>query len=372
MHYRAKETLISSIYCPYSGFFQSKEFLTSGKILFMAVLITGGAGYIGSHTIVEIMEKTGEKVISIDNYSNSSPKAYDGIQKITGVNPLHYDVDLTDKEAILKILKAHTDISGIIHFAAHKSVPESVKAPLEYYRNNILSLINILDCQNTLGIPHFIFSSSCSVYGNSKELPVTESSDAKKAESPYGATKVMGEQITKDYTISSPAAKAISLRYFNPAGAHPSALLGEQPFERPSNLVPAITQSAAGKTDTLTIYGDDYDTRDGTCIRDYIHVSDIARAHVLALNYLRNNERAKTYDVFNLGTGNGVTVLEAIKAFEIASGENLNYEKGKRRAGDVEAIYANKDKARDILNWSPSFSLEQIMKTAWDWEKKIE
>jgi UDP-glucose 4-epimerase len=330
------------------------------------ILVTGGCGYIGAHTIVDLVQN-GYEVISVDNNSRSSAAILDGAEKILKINIKNYVTDLCDLDATKTIFIENSDISGIIHFAAYKAVGESVEKPLLYFENNLVSLINILKCAEEFNVPHFIFSSSCTVYGNPDQIPVTEETPQKPAESPYGATKQMGEVIVQT-TINSNNVNAILLRYFNPVGAHPSILIGEVPLGRPANLVPAITQTAIGKLPAMQIHGNDYDTRDGSCLRDYIHVCDIAHAHTLALDYLVNKKQAEKCEVFNLGTGNGYTVLEVISAFEKVSGVKLNYTIGPRRAGDVVAIYANNNKATKILGWHPAFSLEDMMGSAWKWE----
>ena len=286
------------------------------------ILVTGGCGYIGAHTIVDLIEN-GFDPVSIDNNSRSTAALLNGIKDITGITVKNYKVDLTNFDETYAVFQENTDIKGIIHFAAFKAVGESVNKPLMYYRNNLFSLINILKCAKEFKVPHFIFSSSCTVYGSPDKIPVTEESPIKPAESPYGATKQMGEEIVKDATKTG-GYQSILLRYFNPVGAHPSALIGELPLGKPENLVPAITQTAVGKIKELVVYGDDYDTRDGSCIRDYIHVCDIAHAHTLALQHLIENKNVGQCEVYNLGTGNGVSVLEAIHAFEKVSTEKLN------------------------------------------------
>lgn len=333
------------------------------------ILVTGGCGYIGSHTIVDLIEN-GFEVISVDNNSRSNPRILEGIEKITGKKIKNYKVDLCNFDDTCAIFQENEDIVGIIHFAAFKAVGESVQQPLMYFENNLLSLINLLKCVQEFNIAYFVFSSSCTVYGNPDTIPVTELTPPKPAESPYGYTKQMGEQIINEFSKVSHA-RCILLRYFNPVGAHPSALIGELPIGRPANLVPAITQTAIGKLPQVTVYGDGYDTRDGSCIRDYIHVSDIAHAHTLGLQYLIKEKSTKKCEVFNLGTGNGVTVLEAIHAFEKVSGIKLNYTIGPRRPGDVIAIYANNDLAKKQLGWVPQYSLEDMMATAWKWEQKL-
>lgn len=333
------------------------------------ILVTGGCGYIGSHTIVDLFEN-GFDVISIDDNSRSTTYLLDGIEKITGKKLKNYKVDLKNFDETLAVFQENEDIEGIIHFAAYKAVGESVEKPLDYYENNLFSLINLLKCAKEFEIPYFVFSSSCTVYGNPDSIPVTESSPTKKAESPYGATKQMGEEIVQDFSKRH-SGSCILLRYFNPVGAHPSALIGELPLGAPQNLFPAITQTAIGKLPQLVVYGYDYLTRDGSCVRDYIHVCDIAHAHTLALQYLMNRENQSQYDIFNLGSGNGVTVLEAIKAFEKVSGQKLNYKLGPRRPGDVIAIYANNDLAIKKLKWKIGYDLDAMMRTAWYWELNI-
>jgi UDP-glucose 4-epimerase len=334
------------------------------------ILVTGGCGYIGAHTIVDLIEN-GFDPVSIDNNSRSTAALLNGIKDITGITVKNYKVDLTNFDETYAVFQENTDIKGIIHFAAFKAVGESVNKPLMYYRNNLFSLINILKCAKEFKVPHFIFSSSCTVYGSPDKIPVTEESPIKPAESPYGATKQMGEEIVKDATKTG-GYQSILLRYFNPVGAHPSALIGELPLGKPENLVPAITQTAVGKIKELVVYGDDYDTRDGSCIRDYIHVCDIAHAHTLALQHLIENKNVGQCEVYNLGTGNGVSVLEAIHAFEKVSTEKLNYRIGPRRPGDIVAIYANNSLAKEKLNWDPKYSLDQMMSTAWKWQLKLE
>ena len=295
-------------------------------IFYMAkVLVTGGAGYIGSHTLIELVSGTDYEVVSLDNFSNSDEKAYRRVEAITGKTVIHHPVDIADPDSLRKIFSLHGDIAGVIHFAAFKSVSESVEKPLRYYANNINGLINLLRLCKEYKVNNFIFSSSCSVYGNTNVLPVTEATPFGNAESPYAHTKQIGEEILKNFFVANPSFRAISLRYFNPAGAHSSGKNGELPIGKPSNLVPAITQFAIGKISSLLVHGTDYPTRDGSCIRDYVHVSDVARAHVLALQKLRSIGQG-FYDCYNLGTGNGVTVLEAIEAFEKSTQKKLNYE----------------------------------------------
>jgi UDP-glucose 4-epimerase len=333
------------------------------------ILVTGGCGYIGAHTIVDLIEN-GFNVISADNNSRSNEGILDAVEKITGKIIKNYKVDLCIYDDTFAIFQENPDIIGIIHFAAYKSVGESVKKPLLYFENNLNSLINILKCADEFDVPNFVFSSSCTVYGNPDKIPVTEETPMKAAESAYGATKQMGEQIVNE-AVNCNAINAILLRYFNPVGAHPSALIGELPLGKPENLIPAITQTAIGKLPMMQVWGNDYETRDGSCVRDYIHVCDIAHAHTLALNYLLQNKNETNCDIFNLGTGDGHTVLEIINEFEKISGVSLNYQIGPRRPGDVIAIYANKDKAKDLLGWDPKYSLQDMMETAWKWELKL-
>lgn len=331
------------------------------------ILVTGGCGYIGSHTIVDLLQN-GFHVISADNNSRSSETILNGVEKITGIKVKNYKVDLCNFDDTHAIFQENPGISGIIHFAAYKFVGESVEKPLLYFENNLDSLINILKCAAEFKVPHFVFSSSCTVYGNPDEIPVTENSPLKPAESPYGATKQMGEQIVLE-TCKGADMNTALLRYFNPVGAHPSINIGEVPVGKPANLVPAITQTAIGKLPAMQVHGADYNTPDGSCVRDYIHVCDIAHAHTLAIQFLQ--KQPVKAEVFNLGTGNGYTVLQVIAAFEKASGTKLNYAVGPRRKGDVMAIYANNDKARILLNWQPSFTLLQMIDTAWQWELKL-
>lgn len=334
------------------------------------VIVTGGCGYIGSHTLVDLIEN-GYEVVSVDNLSRSDESSLEGVKKITGVKVKNYFVDLKDKGQTLAFLEENKDACGIIHFAAFKAVPESVREPLMYYENNLQSLYNVLEGVKKYNIPNFVFSSSCSVYGNTTELPVKETTPLGKAESPYAATKQMGERIVEDFSKAT-GISAILLRYFNPVGAHPSAHIGERPVGVPENLVPYITQTAIGKREILKVFGGDYDTRDGSCIRDYIHVMDIANAHIKAIEHLLGKKNSTNCDIFNLGTGKGVTVLEAIKAFEEVSGQKLNYMIADRRAGDVVAVYADNQKAQMELGWTCKYSLQDMMSTAWSWEKRIQ
>ena len=330
------------------------------------ILVTGGCGYIGSHTIVDLYE-FGYDVISVDNGINSNLNTLNQVKDIIGVKVKNYNIDLCDFDAVKQLFE-NENINGVIHFAALKAVGESTEKPFLYFRNNNQSLLNILEAMDIYNVENLIYSSSCTVYGNASENPVNELTTWQEAESPYGRTKQMGEQMIQDCT-NLKGGKAILLRYFNPAGAHTSGLLGESPIVKALNLVPAITETASGKRDSLTVFGNDYPTRDGSCVRDYIHVMDLARAHTLAVDRLLNGKQEKAVDTFNLGIGEGVTVLEAIKAFEKVSGGKLNYHIGARRPGDVVAIYADASKANELLNWKPEFSIEDIMDTAWRWEQ---
>lgn len=331
------------------------------------ILVTGGCGYIGSHTIVDLLDH-GYEVLSVDSLVNSDETVLNGIFNITGKKVINYKVDLCNINDTEQIFKDHPDIEGIIHFAALKAVGESVDQPIRYFRNNLNSLINILDCCRKYKVNHFIFSSSCTVYGNAEELPVTEQTPEKPAESPYGRTKQIGEKLIID-SIKNTEIQAISLRYFNPAGAHPSAKIGEAPSNPAQSLVPIITETAIGKRGSMSVHGSDYDTRDGSCIRDYIHVMDLANAHTKALSYLFEGKNKKQYDIMNLGIGQGVSVIEAIDAFEKASGQVLNYTLGPRRNGDVVAIYADYSYAKNQLAWIPKHGIDDIMSSAWAWEK---
>lgn len=335
------------------------------------ILVTGGLGYIGSHTVVALQEK-GFEVVIIDNLSNSSLDVLGGITKITKVSPQFEKLDLREKSAVSNFFEKYPDIEGVIHFAASKAVGESVENPLLYYENNINTLIYILQELKEKENAKFIFSSSCTVYGQADELPITENAPVKKAESPYGNTKQIGEEIISDTCKVVPQLRAISLRYFNPIGAHPSANIGELPIGTPQNLVPYITQTAAGKREKLSVWGNDYPTPDGTCIRDYIHVMDLARAHVVALERLLEGEQKENYEVFNLGTGKGNSVLEAIQAFEKVSGQKLPYKFADRREGDIVSAYADTHKANEVLNWEAEYNIEDAMDSAWKWQQKLE
>lgn len=336
----------------------------------MKILVTGGLGFIGSHTVVELQNE-GFEVIIIDDCSNSSEDVLDGIVAITGKKPIFERLDLKEKKLVQGFFKRHHDIEGVIHFAASKAVGESVEKPLLYYENNIGTLVYILNELSQKDKANFIFSSSCTVYGQADEMPITESAPVKTAESPYGNTKQMGEEIIADTCKVTPKLQAISLRYFNPMGAHPSVEIGELPKGVPQNLVPFITQTGIGLREQLAVFGDDYPTSDGTCIRDYIHVVDLAKAHVVALQRLLNRKNESNYEVFNLGTGTGSSVLEVIQSFEKVSGEKLNYKIVDRRQGDIVSAYADTTKANEILGWKAQSTLEEAMKSAWDWEQKI-
>lgn len=336
----------------------------------MKVLVTGGLGFIGSHTVVELQNK-GFEVVIIDNLSNSSIKVLDGIVSITGKAPIFENLDLKEKSKVQKFFLKHQDIVGVIHFAASKAVGESVEQPLMYYENNINTLVYVLQEITKLEQSNFIFSSSCTVYGQADELPISENAPTKPAESPYGNTKQIGEEIIKDTCKVTPNLNAIALRYFNPIGAHPTAKIGELPIGVPQNLVPFITQTGVGICEQLSVFGDDYPTPDGTCIRDYIHVVDIAKAHVVALQRLLESNNTSNYEYFNLGTGKGSSVLEVIQSFERVSGEKLNYKIANRREGDVISAYADTKKANQILGWKAESTLDDAMKSAWKWQKSL-
>ncbi len=334
------------------------------------IIVTGGTGYIGSHTAVELINE-GYEVILIDNLYNSEKEVTGRIAEITGTTPELEIFDLCDREKLQDCFGRHRNIDAIIHFAAYKAVGESVNKPLKYYRNNLVSLMNLLDSMRSFDIPGLVFSSSCTVYGQPEKLPVTEDAPIQPAVSPYGNTKQIGEEIIRDTVFAEEKISAISLRYFNPIGAHPSALIGELPRGIPENLVPYITQTAYGLRDELKVYGNDYDTPDGSCIRDYLHVVDLAKAHVIAVERLIGKRNKKRYEVFNLGTGRGVSVLEAIHAFEKATGIKLRYRITGRRPGDIEKIWADPGLANRELGWKALSTLEECMRTAWEWEKNI-
>ena len=334
------------------------------------ILVTGGTGYIGSHTVVELME-VGMEVVIIDNLSNSEREVLDGITAITGKQPDFEEVDLRERNATYDVFRKYPDIEAIIHFAAFKAVGESVEKPLEYYENNILSLIHLLEAMKIFSVQHMVFSSSCTVYGEPDELPVTENAPLKKADSPYGNTKQICEDILKDTIQTLEGKGVVSLRYFNPIGAHPSALIGELPIGVPNNLVPFITQTAAGIRDTLHVFGGDYNTPDGSAIRDYINVVDLAKAHVLAINRLLNGEQKSDFEVFNLGTGRGLSVLEIIHAFEKATGVKLSYRVVERREGDIEKVFADTSYANRELGWKAEKGIEETLLSAWKWEMQL-
>ncbi|MFV0565290.1 MAG: UDP-glucose 4-epimerase GalE [Flavobacteriaceae bacterium] len=334
------------------------------------ILVTGGLGFIGSHTVVELQNE-GYDVVIIDDLSNSSINVLDGITAITGKKPTFEKLDLKDKAKVESFFATHNDIKGVIHFAASKAVGESVQNPLLYYENNINTLVYILKELKKLPEASFIFSSSCTVYGQADELPITENAPVKQAESPYGNTKQIGEEIISDTCKVTPNIKAIALRYFNPVGAHESAKIGELPIGVPQNLVPFITQTAIGLREQLSVFGDDYPTPDGTCIRDYIHVVDLAKAHVVALKRLLNNKNKANYETFNLGTGKGSSVLEVVKAFESVSGKKLNYKIVGRREGDIISAYADTKKANNELGWKTKLTLDDAMRSAWKWEQVV-
>jgi len=336
----------------------------------MKILVTGGLGFIGSHTVVELQNK-GFEVVIIDNLSNAEEKVLNGIKAITDKEPYFENFDLRVKSKVEDFFKRHEDIEGVIHFAASKAVGESVDKPLLYYENNLGVLTYILQELSKKGNGNLIFSSSCTVYGQADVMPITESAPVKPAASPYGNTKQVGEEIIRDTCKVTPHLSAIALRYFNPIGAHPSVEIGELPLGVPRNLVPFITQTGIGMREQLSVFGDDYPTPDGTCIRDYIHVVDVAKAHVAALSRLVNDKNEDNYEVFNLGTGTGSSVLDVIKSFERVSGKDLNYKVVARRSGDVIEAYADTDKANTVLGWKAESSLDEAMKSAWDWEQKI-
>ncbi|NQY30752.1 MAG: UDP-glucose 4-epimerase GalE [Flavobacteriaceae bacterium] len=336
----------------------------------MKILVTGGLGFIGSHTVVELQTK-GFEVLVIDNLSNSSLSILDGIEKISGIRPYFEQLELRDKASVFSFFEMHKDIVGVIHFAASKAVGESVENPLLYYENNINTLVYVLQALEKYQISNFIFSSSCTVYGQADELPITENAPVKIAESPYGNTKQIGEEIIQDTCKVSESLKAIALRYFNPIGAHPSVELGELPIGVPQNLVPYITQTGIGIRKELSVFGNDYPTVDGTCVRDYIHVVDLAKAHVVAIERLVYNNNVDNYETYNIGTGKGSTVLEVIQSFERVSNTSLNYKIAPRRAGDIISAYADTTKVTKNLGWKAVSTLDDAMRSAWNWEKKI-
>lgn len=334
------------------------------------ILVTGGTGYIGSHTVVEL-QNSGYEVIIVDNLSNSNADVVDNIEKVSGTRPVFVELDCLDYNGLDALFTKYKGIEAIIHFAASKAVGESVQKPLLYYRNNLVSLINLLDLMPKHQVKGIVFSSSCTVYGQPDILPVTEEAPIKTAESPYGNTKQINEEIIQDTIASGSPINAIMLRYFNPIGAHPTALLGELPNGVPQNLVPYITQTAIGIREQLSVFGDDYDTPDGSCIRDFINVVDLAKAHVVAIDRILNNKQKAKAEVFNIGTGTGLSVLELIEAFEKASGVKLNYKIVGRRAGDIEKVWANPDYANNELGWKADTSIEDTILSAWNWQLKL-
>ncbi|MCC8197082.1 MAG: UDP-glucose 4-epimerase GalE [Tannerellaceae bacterium] len=334
------------------------------------ILVTGGTGYIGSHTVVEL-QNAGYDVVIVDNLSNSNIEVLDGIEKISGIRPVFAELDCNDKTRLKKLLEANPGIKGIIHFAASKAVGESVKIPLQYYRNNIVTLLNLLELMPEAGIEGIVFSSSCTVYGQPDILPVTEDAPVKPALSPYGNTKQINEEIIRDTIYAGAPFKSIILRYFNPIGAHPSAEIGELPNGVPQNLVPFLTQTAIGIRPELSVFGDDYDTPDGSCIRDYINVVDLAKAHVIAMDRMLNNQTEEKLEIFNLGTGRGISVLELIGAFEKGTGVKVPYKIVGRREGDIEKVWANPEHANKVLGWIAKESVEDTLVTAWNWQLKL-
>jgi UDP-glucose 4-epimerase len=334
------------------------------------ILVTGGTGFIGSHTVVEL-QNSGFEVVIVDNLSNSKADVVDSIEKITGIRPAFEKLDCLDYEGMNRLFEKYAGIRAIIHFAASKAVGESVQKPLLYYRNNLGSLINLLELMPKHGVKHIVFSSSCTVYGQPDVLPVTEAAPIKAAESPYGNTKQINEEIIRDTVKSGAPIDAILLRYFNPIGAHPTALIGELPNGVPMNLIPFLTQTAIGIREKLSVFGDDYNTPDGSCIRDYINVVDLAKAHVVAIRRMLENKQKESVEVFNIGTGRGLSVLELIHAFERATGVKLNYQIVGRRAGDIEQVWANPDKANNELGWKAETSIEDTLRSAWNWQLKL-
>lgn len=334
------------------------------------ILVTGGTGFIGSHTVVEL-QNSGYDVVIIDNLSNSSADVVDGIEKITGIRPDFEQLDCLDYEGLDKVFAKYGNIKSIIHFAASKAVGESVQKPLLYYRNNLVSLINLLELMPKYGVKGIVFSSSCTVYGQPDVLPVTEDAPIKVAESPYGNTKQINEEIIRDTIKSGSPIQAILLRYFNPIGAHPTAIIGEMPNGVPQNLIPFLTQTAIGIREKLSVFGDDYNTPDGSCIRDYINVVDLAKAHVVAIDRILQDKQDEQVEVFNIGTGRGLSVLELIHAFEESTGVKLNYQIVGRRAGDIEKVWANPDKANNVLGWKAESTIEDTLRSAWKWQQKL-
>lgn len=334
------------------------------------ILVTGGTGFIGSHTVVEL-QNSGYDVVIVDNLSNSQADVVDNIEKITGIRPDFEELDCLDYEGLEKVFAKYSNIKSIIHFAASKAVGESVQKPLLYYRNNLVSLVNLLELMPKYGVKGIVFSSSCTVYGQPDILPVTEDAPIKKAESPYGNTKQINEEIIYDTVKSGSPIQAILLRYFNPIGAHPTALIGEMPNGVPQNLIPFLTQTAIGIREKLSVFGDDYNTPDGSCIRDYINVVDLAKAHVVAIDRILQDKQNDQVEVFNIGTGRGLSVLELIHAFEESTGVKLNYQIVGRRAGDIEQVWANPDKANNVLGWKAESTIEDTLRSAWKWQLRL-
>lgn len=334
------------------------------------ILVTGGTGFIGSHTVVEL-QNSGYDVVIVDNLSNSQADVVDNIEKITGIRPDFEQLDCLDYQGLDQVFAKYGNIKSIIHFAASKAVGESVEKPLLYYRNNLVSLINLLELMPKYNVKGIVFSSSCTVYGQPDVLPVTEDAPIKKAESPYGNTKQINEEIICDTVKSGSPIQAILLRYFNPIGAHPSAIIGEMPNGVPQNLIPFLTQTAIGIREKLSVFGDDYNTPDGSCIRDYINVVDLAKAHVIAIDRILQDKQDEQVEVFNIGTGRGLSVLELIHAFEESTGVKLNYQIVGRRAGDIEQVWANPDKANNVLGWKAETSIEDTLRSAWKWQMKL-
>ena len=334
------------------------------------ILVTGGTGYIGSHTVVEL-QNAGYEVVIIDNLSNSDKNVLDGIERITGIRPAFVEADCTDMKALRNLFETHKGINGIINFAASKAVGESVQKPLLYYRNNLNTLVNLLELMPEFGTKGFVFSSSCTVYGEPDENPVTEKAPIKKATSPYGNTKQISEEIITDYVTSGAPIKSVILRYFNPVGAHPSAEIGELPNGVPQNLIPFLTQTAIGIRKELSVFGNDYNTPDGSCIRDFINVVDLAKAHVTAMERMLEDKSDDKVEIFNLGTGVGLSVLQLINAFESATGVKVPYKIVGRRAGDIEKVWANPEKANKVLGWTATTPIEDTMRSAWNWQKRL-
>ncbi|WP_017729999.1 UDP-glucose 4-epimerase GalE [Nafulsella turpanensis] len=334
------------------------------------ILVTGGAGYIGSHTVVAL-HNTGYEAVIVDNFANSSKSVLDGLEGIIGRRPKLYELDCTDRKAMREVFQKEKGLQGVIHFAAFKAVGESVNEPLKYYQNNLGSLLVLLELMEEEGVKNLVFSSSCTVYGQPEKLPVTEETPTQPATSPYGRTKQMCEDILSDLRKSKSPVRSLALRYFNPIGAHESGLIGELPNGVPNNLIPFVTQTAAGIREQITVFGDNYNTPDGTCIRDYIHVMDLADAHIKAFEYLDKVSEESFYDTVNVGTGKGNSVLEVIQAFEKVSGEKLNYKIGDRRSGDIEKVWANVDKANQVLNWQAKHDIEKSLDDAWRWQQQL-